>query len=713
MSETHRAAEPTNEELYAEFDVAMADVEFERYRYRVADIKARFAGEVDRLRGELAEYARRVDEGGKLLSTVSYWTVRRLARLLLVSPTRSGVPPWMWLLGIVTAVSTAISDVPAPVRVLLFVGAGLAGGVYLSILSSLLAANRAKLRAARDALQAAEGTYTHERARLVREALRRQVTEVFRMSGVVTFPMLAPTLVELSTAKIASSRTHSEVIDFIRSHETSAIGIAGSRGSGKTTLMEAVRTADGLASHHVHLTAPVRYEPLDFARRLFADVAHEIVGKSEHPVESAHAAHHRRFTRQRMVRDVFTLAVLCVLAGVVFLWGLDNYDWAWDWRTTVGFAGAAVLVVVISTTVVSLGRTMARSAGVRSVLFDAPRSVRLAAEALDDLVWSREEGQKETGSANLLGGLFTVGGEDNVTRKRRELSQPELVARFQEMLTQFSQDQSGNRFVIFIDELDKLDDIDDLVNAINGIKDLLHLPGVHFVVSVSVDALVRFEERGLAARDAFDSAFDTVIRMRPLTLDESRGILSSRAANFPAVLVLCCHAWSGGLARDLLRTARRCVEIQRRSSEVLHVSEIMMTMVTEDMLAHIENALRAAPDDGVDHLIGLRHAVRGVAVSADPIEELRLRVVVETSRPSQIDYVTRAGLALLGFVFGAQADDRRWEQPPSEWDPCVEALAAAMSARAEPAAIRDETLENAVGLVLAAVERTARRSEAS
>jgi hypothetical protein len=700
--------------LYAEFDAAIAGEEFDGYRQRRADIEARFAGEVDRLRDELAEHARRVDEGRRLIRW-NYWTFGRVVRVLMTSPGVSSrlLQPVVMLLSLACVVGAIVTN-RWDVRLAFSLLAGSSGLGYAGFLNSSIAAQRASMRSARDELQAAESTYSQERARLVREAVRRQVTEVFRESGVITFPMLAPTLVELSNAKITSSRTHNEVIDFVRSHETSAIGIAGSRGSGKSTLMEAVRTADGLASHHVHLTAPVKYDSLDFVRRLFADVAKEIVTRSGHPVENVHDAHRRRFARQRMLRDVLTLGILSVLAVVIFLWGLDNYDWAWDWRTTVGFAGAAVLVAVISATVMSLGRTLSRSAGVRSALFNAPRSVRLAAEALDDLVWTREEGQKETGSSALLGGLFTVGGEDNVTRKRRELSQPELVARFRELFTQFSQDRpDGDRFVVFIDELDKLDDIDDLVNAINGIKDLLHLPGVHFVVSVSVDALVRFEERGLAARDAFDSAFDTVIRMRPLTLDESRSILSSRAANFPALLVLCCHAWSGGLARDLLRTARRCVEIQRRSSEVLHVSEIMMRMVTEDMLAHIENALRAAPDDGVDHLIGLRHAVRGVAASADPIEELRLRVIVETSRPSQIDYVTRAGLALLGFVFGAQADDRRWEQPPSDWDPCVEALAAAMSARAEPAAIRNETLENAVGLVLAAVERTARSSEAS
>jgi putative protein kinase ArgK-like GTPase of G3E family len=50
------------------------------------------------------------------------------------------------------------------------------------------------------------------------------------------------------------------VVEFIRNHETSAIGIAGPRGAGKSTLMEAVRNAEDLVTHHVLLTAPVKYE---------------------------------------------------------------------------------------------------------------------------------------------------------------------------------------------------------------------------------------------------------------------------------------------------------------------------------------------------------------------------------------------------------------------------------------------------------------------
>lgn len=696
MPDETAAQEPTEAELLAEFDSAIDEEEFGSYRGRVDEIYARFQDDVDRLRGELSDQADIVREvRGQVDELVM--TPRVFLSLVFHAPGGRPFIGWVWgMPPISIGLLIAVNGWPEGPLWLVVAAMFLVTALVQAVIGSTsVRLHRLKQQIAQDRLRVAEGRYEQERARLVRESVRRRVTELFREAGIVTFPMLAPTLVELSTAKIAPSRTHVEVIDFIRSHETSAIGIAGARGAGKSTLMEAVRDADGLAGHHVLLTAPVRYEPLDFVRRLFGDVATEIVRKSGHPIETSHELHRRRFVRQRIARDVLTLGLLVMLTAVVFGWGLTAYDWTWDWRTTVGLAGAGVLAVVVSATALSLVRNVAGSADTRSALVDVPRSVRLAVEALEHLTWVREEGQKETGSSSLLGGLLTLGGEDNVTRKQRELSQPELVARFRATLAQFARDRPGERFVIFIDELDKLDHIDDLVNAINGIKDLLHLPGVHFVVSVSVDALVRFEERGMAARDAFDSAFDTVIRMRSLTLEESQSILASRAANFPAVLVLACHAWSGGLARDLLRAARRCVEIHRRSVEVVHVSEIMTRMVTEDMTMHIENAFRAGSADEVERLVRLRRAVRAVAGGADALVELHQ---LDESTSSQIDHVVRIGLALLGFVHNAPAD-WRWEFPPDDWNPRIEALAVAMEVRAEPVAIREEALRDAVELV--------------
>jgi Cdc6-like AAA superfamily ATPase len=687
-------------ELEQEFDAAMATDEFVRYRERETEIRADFLAHHPELSDSLYEAITELDEpfgltglGRLMLNTQSLSMLAMGIALPLGLPARV----LLGLLGVGLAGTTALalrwfSGIPTwSIWAVGFVAIGLTVSMSWLITARIRDTRRFSLFR-KEQIRIAEDRYATQLTHAAREVLRRCVTDVYRRTGVLVFPMTAPTLVELSSGKISPSRTHSDVVDFIRNHETSAIGIAGPRGAGKSTLMEAVRSTEDLVTHHVLLTAPVKYVAMDFTRRLFAQVAREIVAKSGYSVEAEHRARRRRFRTQRAIRNALTVGLFAVLACAVFLWAIDNNSpLAWQWQTTLGFAALFLLVLIVLAPVVS-----AVLYGTRPAHFSLPRSVRLAVDELEDLAWSLEHGQKESSSLKLLTGL-TLGGEDSITRKRRERSLPELVADFREMLTQFSRDRkdpSNERFVIFIDELDKLAKVEDLTEAVNGIKDLMHIPGVHFVVSVSVDALVQFEQRGMAARDAFDSTFDTVFRMRGLTLNESKDILEGRVANFPTVLTHGCHVWSGGLARDLLRTARRCVEIHRRDG---NVAEIMRTAVTEDLLGLIDNALRVADADG-RYLCELRQAVLAVAEGkADPRRRL------PKGNGNQVAYVVAVGLTLLSCFHGWAPDDPRWEKPPA-WDGCMEALAQAMAVRAEPPVIRDRALRKAKALVSAAMQ---------
>jgi len=648
-------------ELEREFDAAMATDEFVRYREKEPEIRADFL-------------AMRIIPplGLPVPILLGLLAVGLAGTTALFLGWFSGIPIWSrWAVGVVAI--------------------GLTVSMSWLITTMILVTRRFTLLRG-EQIRIAEDRYATQLTNAAREVLRRCVTDVYRRTGVLVFPMTAPTLVELSSGKISPSRTHSDVVDFIRNHETSAIGIAGPRGAGKSTLMEAVRGTEDLVTHHVLLTAPVKYDAMDFTRRLFAQVAREIIARSGYSVEAEHRARRRRFRTQRAIRNALTAGLLTVLACAVFLWAIDsNSPSAWQWQTTLGIAATVLLTLIVLAPMVS-----AVLHGNRPAQFTVPRSVRLAVDDLEDLAWSLEHGQKESSSLKLLTGLLTLGGEDSVTRKRRERSLPELVADFREMLTQFSRDRkdpSTARFVVFIDELDKLARVEDLTEAVNGIKDLMHIPGVHFVVSVSVDALVQFEQRGMAARDAFDSTFDTVFRMRGLTLTESKDILEGRVANFPTVLTHGCHVWSGGLARDLLRTARRCVEIHRRDG---NVAEIMRTAVTEDLLGLIDNAVRVADEDG-RYLCALRQAVLAVAEGkADPRRRL------PKGNGNQVAHVVAVGLALLSCFHGWAPDDPRWEKPPA-WDGCMEALAEAMAVRAEPPVIRDRALRKAKALVSVAM----------
>lgn len=62
-----------------------------------------------------------------------------------------------------------------------------------------------------------------------------------------------------------------------------------------------------------------------------------------------------------------------------------------------------------------------------------------------------------------------------------------------------------------------------------------------------------------------------------------------------------CHAWSGGLARDLLRAARTAVEFQRRHpNDPLAIYEIVSHVVLSDLRAAATASFRGLKADDLD-----------------------------------------------------------------------------------------------------------------
>lgn len=115
------------------------------------------------------------------------------------------------------------------------------------------------------------------------------------------------------------------------------------------------------------------------------------------------------------------------------------------------------------------------------------------------------------------------------------------------------------RIVIGIDEIDKID-ADSALRFLNDIKAIFGIPYCLYLVSVSDEALAVFEQRAVLGRTAFDSAFDEVIRARELDFASCSHLLRRRIAGMPDSLIAFCEVMSGGLPRDLIRTARSVVE---------------------------------------------------------------------------------------------------------------------------------------------------------
>jgi hypothetical protein len=140
--------------------------------------------------------------------------------------------------------------------------------------------------------------------------------------------------------------------------------------------------------------------------------------------------------------------------------------------------------------------------------------------------------------------------------KQRQ-SYPALVDRFNEYIEDLG---SEYHVIIGIDELDKLGSVATAENFLNDIKGIFGIRGCYFLVSVSEDAAASFHRRGVPYRDVFDSCFDDIVIADYLNHESAQELLHEKVTDIPAPFVGLCYTLSGGLARDLIRTARSLVD---------------------------------------------------------------------------------------------------------------------------------------------------------
>lgn len=146
------------------------------------------------------------------------------------------------------------------------------------------------------------------------------------------------------------------------------------------------------------------------------------------------------------------------------------------------------------------------------------------------------------------------------------------------------------RIVIGIDEVDKID-ADLARRFLNDIKAIFGMPNCLYLVSVSDEALEVFEQRILLGRTAFDSAFDEISRVQPLNFDACRHLLRRRIAGIPDSLIAFCQVMSGGLPRDMIRTARSILDVR------MHRQALIMEIVHDIVASEIQTLKRACIAD--------------------------------------------------------------------------------------------------------------------
>lgn len=168
----------------------------------------------------------------------------------------------------------------------------------------------------------------------------------------------------------------------------------------------------------------------------------------------------------------------------------------------------------------------------------------------------------------------------------RDLTLPAIVDLYRDYTTNVvawwrSRHGGQGRIIIGIDELDKITDTKSAERFLNEIKAVFGTPGCLYIVSTSEDALLQFEKKSLGFRSVFDSTFDDIIRTDSLSPATTRDLLLSRLAGIADPFIILCHVLSGGLPRDVLRTAR--VIVEARCSGCVSLKEICIFLISREI----------------------------------------------------------------------------------------------------------------------------------
>lgn len=429
---------------------------------------------------------------------------------------------------------------------------------------------------------------------LLRRAIKAEVTSVASAvanslleelrTGFTLSTQSAPQLVELNTVDTIESEVVKGCAQFIRTHDTSAIGISGPRGAGKTTIMRYLCSREKQSDYiGVYVPSPVAYSPADLIRRIHRQVAKDILlayQASERPAAS------RRFTTRYM--RLLIAAALSLAGGGIVLLGRANSTLKLLPTDILGGTLAGMGLVAYTLFLVAL---LSRRGGQH---LPTDNLIRLCQDELDKLDWSSTT---QTSSKNAFQfSWLSMEDQDQIELTEREKTHPERVMDFHAFTARVLEMSSGRSvgsrgLIIALDELDKLSKAEDALGTINGIKDLLHGTGTHFLVSLSEDALATFALRGVPVRDAFDSSFDTIIPVARFNVPNSEALLARRVIGFPRLLSLYCHALSGGLPRDLIRVARQCVDQRRQVGHDLSTDEVVLELTRSQAVSLIDGAI--------------------------------------------------------------------------------------------------------------------------
>ena len=396
-----------------------------------------------------------------------------------------------------------------------------------------------------------------------------------------------------------------------------SVGIAGPRGSGKTSLLQAIcagRLPIGAARRRnspdlfsVLVAAPVEFSSREFLLHFFAKLCEHLISWDT-GLRSLASQPSPPKSKGRPKVPVGLIGVLCVIASIVLLLlalpsaqrqqffrtkvtpalaKLFGHNWnsvkqfvgGMNLRTTL--IGIGLLLVGLILCILVIVR-MLRTQSARYLKNNRPALIKYARDRLQRIRFQLSYSSGWSGTLKLP--VVEGGVNEMLSAAENQMSLPDVVAEIKAFLTEITLAVRNIRLVLAIDELDKLESDVKAWQFLNDLKGIFGVPRCLYLVSISEEALSSFELRGFPFRDAFDSAFDEVAHLRQLTYGESRALLRRRVIGLSGPYICLCHCMAGGLPRDLIRVARDLVILRREGRrDSRDLSDITADLIQEDL----------------------------------------------------------------------------------------------------------------------------------
>ena len=402
-----------------------------------------------------------------------------------------------------------------------------------------------------------------------------------------------------------------------------SIGLAGPRGTGKTTVMSSfvagrTRRSDGKRGRAIRVSAPVDYVARDFILHLFAELCESVLVPEPPFLRPSYASQPIRRIRSFSYRYAAQISV--VIAWILLIWGLfllldAIFRFSFDSRYLIG-----PVLIVASAGIAYLGQRSVRMSArdeerhyreemeLRDrAAYEAQASSaqaregvsaelgQLASKYLDVIRFQQTYTDGWSGSLTASAGIVqgTAGITGGASYLRNLLSLPDIVAFFKEFVAANVAD--GGPVIIGIDELDKIEKGDKAQDFLNDIKSVFGVDQCYFLISISEDALANFERRGLPVRDAFDSALDDVVRVNPLDYSTALRLIRIRIVGLPEPYAALIYCLSGGLPRDLIRWARAFIVARDTAGEEL--AALCKIVLRDDLERKVSASIVALSND--------------------------------------------------------------------------------------------------------------------